>query len=153
MKKQTPFPTRPARSLALALLLIASACGSKDTAVPVADNVKKVWAAQTVQENSTLVFTRGAVGNSRNYASYRLDLSNPPSASLTDLDGVPLSGQYELPSDTRLILKNLNPQPSGTNGTIEFTINSVSNSQLNLTRTTTSQKTGGTTNQYLLTNP
>lgn len=120
--------------------------------MPVSDKVKKVWTAQIVNENTTLVYTKGATGNIRNYGAYRLDLSNPPAVSITDWDGLTSTGQYDLPSDTRLVLKNLNPQPTGTNGTIEFTINSVADSQLNLTRSTSSPKTGGTTNQYVLTN-
>ncbi|WP_332368319.1 hypothetical protein [Spirosoma telluris] len=134
------------------LMLLVMACGGKETTVPVSDKVKKAWTAQTVKENSTLVYTKGATSNIRNYNGFRLDLSNPPAVSITDYDGLTFTGQYEVPSDTRLVLKNLNPQPTGTNGTIEFTINSVSDNQLDLTRVTSSPKTGGTTNQYALTN-
>lgn len=141
------------RNAVVILTLLLMACGGKETAVPVSEKVKKVWTAQTVKENSTLVYTKGATGNVRNYTPFRLDLSNPASASITDYDGLTFTGQYDVPSDTRLVLKNLNPQPTGTNGTIEFTINSVSDNQLDLTRTSSSPKTGGTTNQYVLANP
>lgn len=136
----------------LVATLALTSCGN-ETAEPASDRLKKVWTAQTVRENTTLVYTKGATGNVRNYGPFRLDLSNPPAVSFTDWDGLTFTGQYELPSDTRLLLKSLNPQPTGTNGTIEFTINSVSDNQLDLTRTSTSPKTGGSTNQYVLTNP
>lgn len=151
---KTTFPRfwpRCGPTLALSLGLLACG-GSKETAEPVSGKVRKVWTAQSVKENSTVVFTKGATGNIRNYGSYRLNLSQPPTVSLTDWDGLTATGQYELASDTRLVLKNLTPQPTGSNGTIEFTINAVTASQLDLTRVTSSPKTGGTTNQYVLTN-
>ncbi len=144
---------QPARGLMVLLTLSLLACGGKKTAEPTADRLKKVWTAQTVREDETLVYTKGATGNVRNYAPFRLDLSNPPAVSYTDYDGLIFSGQYELVGDTRLVLRNLNPQPTATNGTIEFTINSIGDGQLDLTRTTTSPKTSGSTNQYVLTNP
>lgn len=94
---------------------------------------KKVWTARTVNENSTLVYTKGTTGNIRNYGAFRLDLSQPPAVSFTDYDGVTFTGQYELPTDTRLVLKGLSPAPTSTGGTIEFTINAVGDSQLDLT--------------------
>lgn len=142
----------PSRGLMLLLTLSVIACGGKETVTPVSERVKKAWTAQTVKENTALVYTKGATGNARNYGAFRLDLRNPPTVSFTDWDGLTSVGQYEVPSDTRLVLKNLNPQPTGTNGTIEFTINSVGDNQLDLTRTSSSPKTGGSTNQYILTN-
>jgi uncharacterized membrane protein len=132
------------------MTMLIMACGKKTTR-PISDMAKKVWTAQTVKENTTLVYTKGVTTNIRNYGSYRLDLSNPPAVTYTDWDGIASMGQYELPSDTRLVLKNLNPQPNGTGGTIEFTINSIGDNQLDLTRTSANAKTGGTTNQYVLT--
>ncbi len=152
MKAPFTIHFRPLPALITLLALSVLACGGKETAVPTSDKVKKVWTAQTVKENATLVYTKGATGNIRNYGAFRLDLSNPPTVSLTDWDGLTFTGQYELPSDTRILLKNLTPQPTGTNGTIEFTINSIGDNQLDLTRSTSSPKTGGSTNQYVLTN-
>lgn len=152
MKTNSLRRVRPVRGLLILLALSLVACGGKETAVPVSDKVKKVWNAQTVKENATLVYTKGATGNIRNYSAFRLDLRNPPTVSFTDWDGLTFTGQYELPSNTRILLKSLNPQPTGTNGTIEFTINSVGDNQLDLTRNTTSPKTGGSNNQYVLTN-
>lgn len=142
--------SRLASTAVLAVLVIA--CGGKEAAIPVSEQVKKVWTAQTVKENTTLVYSKGATANVRNYGAFRLDLSRPPAVTFTDWDGVTITGQYELPTDTRIVMKNLTPQPTGSGGTVEFTINAVADNQLDLTRTTTSPKTGGTTNQYVLTN-
>lgn len=152
MKMSISLHLRPSRGLVILLSVSVLGCGGKETAVPVSDRVKKVWTAQTVRENTTLVYTKGTTGNVRNYGAFRLDLSNPPTVSFTDWDGLTVTGQYELSSDKRLVLKGLTPQPTGTSGIIEFTINSISDNQLDLTRTTSSPKTGGTTNQYILTN-
>lgn len=132
--------------------MLVMACGTKTPEPAMSDKVKKVWTVHTVKENSTLVYTKGATSNIRNYNAFRLDLSNPPSVSITDWDGLTFTGQYEVPIATRLVLKNLNPQPFRTNGTIEFTINSVNDNQLDLTRADTNPKTGDTSNQYALTN-
>lgn len=135
----------------LAVLLL-TACGGPKTD-PLPEQVGKVWTAQSVRENGTVVYSRGGTANARDYRRFRLDLSNSPVAALTDWDGLTFTGQYELQGSTRLVLRNLNPQPTDTNGTVEFAINSVGDTQLDLTRTTTSPKTGGTANRYVLTTP
>jgi predicted small lipoprotein YifL len=128
-------------------------CGGKKIP-PVSERIAKSWTANKVDENSVTVYTRGATTNVRNYASFKLDLSSPPTVKYTEFDGTTFTGQYSVPSDTRLVLTNLNPVPTGvTNGTIEFTIDSIDDSTLKLTRTTTSQKTGNTNNVYSLTTP
>lgn len=68
-----------------------------------------------------------------------------------DIDGNRCSGDWELAANNnKLILKNLTPQPTGTNGTIEYFLSNPSESQLTLKRTTSSVKTGGSTNEYVL---
>ena len=104
-----------------------------------------------MRENSTVVYTKGATANVRNYGSYRLDLSSPPKAILTDVDGSTTTGTYELQGDTKLTLSNLQPQPTGTGGTIAFTINAITATALDLTRTTANPRTGNSLNQYQLT--
>ncbi|MBO0929815.1 hypothetical protein J2I48_02370 [Fibrella sp. HMF5036] len=129
------------------------ACGKKTVDPSVADKVKRVWTAQSVKENATVVYTKGGASNVRNYSPYRLDLSSPPAVSFTDYDGITVNGQYAVPSDTRLVLSGLTPAPTGTGGTIEFTINASTDTQITLTRVTASPKTGNSTNQYVLINP
>lgn len=137
---------------ALALFSVILSCKSNKVA-PVSERIAKVWTASKVEENSTTVFTKGATNNIRNYAGFKLDLSAPPTARYTEYDGNVFVGQYSVPNDNTLTLTNLNPSPTGDNGSITFTINSIDDTNLKLTRTSASQKTGGTTNVYTLTNP
>lgn len=140
----------------IAILLFACSflifsCG-KDKTVPVSEKIKKNWIANTVKEGSAIVYTKGAASNTKpGYSNFQLKLLTSPSATLVEFDGNSFTGQYELVGDTKLVLKNLSPAPTGTGGTIEFTIDSINDTQLILTRTTPSQKTGGTTNTYTLT--
>ncbi|TAE31749.1 MAG: hypothetical protein EAZ91_06445 [Cytophagales bacterium] len=131
--------------------LIFGACGPEKIA-PLAERIQKLWSAQVVKENSTTTFTKGATTNTRpGYTAFRLDLSSASTVVFVDFDGTRCTGTWEVSSDEkRLILKNLSPQPTGTNGTIEFTITEVTDAKLVLTRTTASQKTGGTINVYEL---
>ena len=129
-------------------------CGKTDTpapVVPVSELIKKTWIPQTVQENGTVVYTKGAASNIRaGYTNFQLSLSGTSTATLTEFDGNTFTGTYELQSDTKLILKNLTPQPSGTGGTIEYSITKSTATSLDLNRTSTSLKTGGSSNGYAL---
>ncbi|WP_019988204.1 hypothetical protein [Rudanella lutea] len=137
----------------LAFVTLLTGCGKPKTA-PVSERIAKAWTARKVDENSTTVFTAGGANNVRpGYTNFRLDLSQSPNVTLVEFDGNRFSGQWEVQGDNRLILKNLTPQPTGTNGTIEFTITNLGDTEVVLTRTTASQKTGGTVNVYTLKNP
>lgn len=123
----------------------------KDKTVPVSEKIKKTWTANVVKEGSATVFTKGAATNTKpGYSSFTLNLLIAPSVTLKEADGNSFTGQYELVGDTQLVLKNLTPVPTGTGGTITFTINSITDTALDITRTTVSQKTGGTINNYSL---
>lgn len=139
--------------LILIFLTAGLLAGCTKKVPPLSERIAKVWIAQTVEEGSSTVYTRGGASNVRaGYANFKLDLSSS-TAALTELDNNTFRGQWELEGDGKLILKNLNPQPSGTSGTIEYNIVSTEEGQLNLSRTTTSVKTGGTLNKYFLINP
>ena len=98
--------------LILAFLFIKC---KKEVVETTADKIKKVWTVQSVKENGTNVFTKGVTGNIKlYYSNFQLDLSNPPSVTLTEVDGLTFTGTYELVGDTKLILKNLTPAPFGT---------------------------------------
>lgn len=139
-------------------LIYALLCGAvfvsckKESGPSPAEQLRNVWVANVVKEGSTTVFTKGATSNARpGYSQFRLDLSSP-SARLTELDGNTFVGTWELSADEKaLTLKSLNPQPTNTGGIIAYTIGSVSNTDLMLTRTTTNPKTGGSVNVYSLT--
>lgn len=137
----------------LILVTLFTGC-KKKTVTPMEDRINKAWTARTVDENSTTVFTRNGANNVRpGYSSFRLDLSSKPNVTLVEFDGNRFTGTWTV-TDTKLTLSGLTPQPTGTNGTIEyaFTLNDA-NTELVLTRSAASQKTGGTVNKYTLTNP
>jgi hypothetical protein len=138
----------------VAVGLLETGCKSK--AKPLSEIIARAWVAQNVKEGSALVYTKGGANNQRPaYTNWRLDLSSPTTVTYKEFDGNSFTGQWEIKEGTSntLILKNLTPQPTGTNGTIEFTISSASESELILIRTTASQKTGGSLNTYTLGNP
>lgn len=137
----------------LGVLILVSGC-KKTPTPPVSERIAKIWTAKTVDENQTTVYTRGGTNNVRpGYSSFKLDLSSATTATLVEYTGETFKGQWSVPTDTKLVLSGLSPQPTGTNGTIEFTINSLADTELSITRTTSSLKTGGTINKYVLTNP
>ncbi|KAA9353142.1 MULTISPECIES: hypothetical protein [Larkinella] len=148
MKKTTPI----AFVAVLTLFAVLTGC-NKDKTTPLSDRIKKNWTAQKVEENNVVVYTKGGTSNVKpGYSQYSLDLSNPPTVVIKQVDGFTSTGQYELQGDTKLILKSLSPAP--TDGpTIEFNIGTATETSLELTRTTADRKTGGTTNKYTLANP
>lgn len=135
------------------VVLTTAACQKKAESVPLSDQVRKVWTVQTATENGTLVYTKGATGNIRNYALYRLDLSSPPTVRLTEVDGNTFSGQYDVQADSRLILTNLNPQPTGSGGRLEYVLGAVTDNSIELSQSSTNLKTGSTRNVYRLATP
>lgn len=149
MKKTTFI----ALSLFFGLFILVSGC-KKTPTPPVSERIAKVWTARLVDENQTTVYTRGGTTNVRpGYSNFKLDLSSATAVTLVEFSGEQFKGQWSVPTDTKLVLSNLSPQPTGTNGTIEFTIGTLTDTELVLTRTTASQKTGGTINKYTLSNP
>ncbi|GAB3323558.1 hypothetical protein GCM10027299_19890 [Larkinella ripae] len=133
-------------------LAILTGCG-KDKVKPMSERIAKNWSAQKVDENNVTVYTKGGTNNVKPlYSQFSLDLSNPPTVVFKQVDGFTSTGQYEVQGETKLILKNLSPAP--TDGpTIEYTIGSATDNSLEITRSTTDRKTGGTTNKYTLSNP
>lgn len=135
--------------------LALSSC--KEKVVPVSEKIKKTWTANIVKEGITTVYNKTVTAQTTKpaYSSFTLNLLIAPSVTFKDVDGNTFTGQYEVVFDEKekkdkLVLKNLTPVPTGTGGTIEFTINSVTDTALDITRTTASQKTGGTINNYNL---
>jgi hypothetical protein len=139
------------------LVLAFVATGCKEKVKPVSERIAKAWTAESIKHGSTVVYTRGGSNNTTPaYSGFRLTLTNASGAktvSLTEFDGSTFSGTWELEGDTKLILKDLTPQPTGTGGTIEYTITSLEDAKLVLNRLKASSKTGGTLNEYTLTTP
>ncbi|NID11331.1 hypothetical protein F7231_14240 [Fibrella aestuarina] len=113
--------------------------------------MKNNYVAASVLEGSTTVYTSGGTSNTKpGYSQFRLNLSNPPAVTYTAVDGSVFTGTYTVVGDNQIVLSGLTPQPSGTNGTITFTITNLADGTVTLTRTTPDQKTGNTTNVYNL---
>lgn len=147
MKKSIYFLLYP---FLFALALVTSC--RNPTVAPFTERLAKVWVANIVKHGSTTVYSKGGVSTVTGYTSFRLSLGSSASANLTELDNNTFIGQWEVsPDEKTLTLKNLSPQPTGTNGTILYSIISVDDTKLNLVRTVVSQKTGGTVNDYSLT--
>lgn len=132
-------------------------CG-KSNSKPISEVIRKVWTANVVKENTTTVYTKGTTGNIKDsYSFFKLDLSNASQQTvrLTTIDQTTFVGNWTISTDnSKLTLTNLQPVPTGTNGTIEFTFDGIpTETQLNLTRTSPDAKTGNTTNVYQLVNP
>jgi hypothetical protein len=138
--------------LIVLISIVLFSCGKKaDAIVPLADKIKKVWTADLVKEGGATVYTKGGSSNIKpGYSQFKLDLSSAASVTLVEVDGNTFSGTWELQNDTKLILKNLSPVPTGTGGVLEFTISSASESNLNISRTSQNLKTGNSLNDYLL---
>jgi hypothetical protein len=139
----------------LVLTLVATGCKKK--VKPVSERIAKAWTAESVKHGGTVVYTRGGSNNTTPaYSGFRLTLTNASGAktvSFTDVDGTTFTGDWDLEGDSKLILKNLTPPPTGSGGTLEFTISSLDDAKVVLTRLKASPKTGGTINEYTLSNP
>ncbi len=120
-----------------------------------AQRIGKSWSANIVKEGTVAVYTKGGAANIKpGYLGFKLNLNSQTGVSLTEFDGNTFTGQWALSTDGKMLtLNNLNPQPTDTGGTISYTINEATDASLKLTRTTVSAKSGGTINDYQLTNP
>ena len=140
----------------LLLTLMAAGCG-KDKVKPLSERIAKAWTAQSVKEGTAVVYTRGGSSNTRPaYADFRLTLTNTSgaqTATYKEFDGNTFTGTWALEGESVLVLSGLTPAPTGSGGSLKFTITSINDTQLVLTRLTASPKTGNTTNEYTLSNP
>jgi hypothetical protein len=138
--------------LAILSVFVISSCKNKVIKPgKYAKCVVQSWQAKLVKENGTVVYTRGATTNAKAaYSSFKMIINENNSATLTEVDNSTFSGNWELAGEKTLILKNLNPVPSKTKGSIEYTITKFTNSELYLTKATPNPKTGGSTNEYVL---
>ena len=123
--------------------------GCKPKVAPMSERIVNIWTANSVREGNSLVYTQGGATNLRpGYVNFKIELQTGGTVIFADFDGTRFTGQWSLEGDTKLVLKNLTPQPTSTNGTIEFTISEFTDGSMTLTRTTASTKTGGSVNVY-----
>jgi hypothetical protein len=136
-------------SFATLLALVVTSCGTK--VAPVSERIAKIWTASSVKENSVEVYKLGGNSNTKpGYATYKLDLSTPPTVILREVDGGTYTGKYSISGDTKLSITGLIPEPTGTGGTLDFTITSIGDTELVLTANQSYPKTGNTNNVYTL---
>jgi hypothetical protein len=135
----------------LAVLFLAQSCGPKIP--PVSERIAKIWIASSVKEDNVEVYKTGGSANIKpGYSTYRIDLSAPPKAVIREVDGGTYTGTYEIVGSNKLTIKGLSPEPTGTGGTLEFTITTLSEdgTALVLTANQAYPKTGNTKNVYSL---
>lgn len=147
MKK--PFPI-----LCFLFMLVGCIEDHKNTTPQILAQLAKKFSAQSVDENNITVYTKGGASNIRpGYNKLLLDLTGP-GATFRDFDNNTFVARvWTVTDNNKLTLTDLDPQPSGTNGVIEFSITSISDSQVVLTRLAASEKTGGQIVKYTLTTP
>ncbi|MHA8065090.1 hypothetical protein V7S76_00280 [Aquirufa sp. ROCK2-A2] len=125
----------------------------------VSELIKKSWSASLVQWDNVTQFDKSSSTNvTQGYAQFKLDLSTGSTVTLTEFDKRVFTGTYLLSSDnSQLTLKNLTSAegaPSGTDGTIVFTINpKPTSSKLVLETTAAYIKAGNKVVKLTLVNP
>ena len=133
-------------------MIVFVVVGCKSKVTPLSERIVKSWTVSSVKEGNNVVFTQGGTNNIRSgYTNFRIEFQSSGTVVFTDFDGMRFTGQWELQGDTKLVLKNLTPHPTGTIGTIAFTISDFTDTSMTLTRTTANVKTGGTVNVYQMT--
>jgi hypothetical protein len=144
--------------LTILVCLSVISCGGPDEKetpqpqVALKDKISRVWIAKTITEDGNVVYTRGATNNIKSYyTSFSLNLQSSGSVILKEIEGTEISGAWQLSAgDSKLIFQNLNPAPSESNGTLEFTVNAASETAMTITALKVNHKTGGTINKYEL---
>lgn len=144
--------------LSLVLLLGFIAMGCRKDPPPLSERIAKNWSANIVKHGNTVVFEKTNSSNTADYSGFRISLAAGFTVTFVELNGDTFNGQWELIGNNTLRLKNLSSTtnqkpPTGSNGTIDFTINGITDTSLDLTRVTDNPKTGNTRNQYVLSNP
>lgn len=137
---------------AVVLVFTTLVFSCKEKVEPISERIKQIWQPRLVLQGSTTVFSRGGQNNvEQGYSSYRMNLSTAPNVTLTEVDGTSFTGTYTVDAEgTTLTLTGLSPQPTGTDGTLVYTISSFENDELKLILNGNYTKTGGTTNTYTL---
>ncbi len=154
MKKSNLIPV----GLLFVVILMIAGCKGSSTPAPAEKTIAellpgKKWTVNIVTENGAEVYNKSKTTQVKDgYKNFSLDLTST-SPKLTEVDGNVFTGTSYVLSGTTLTLSGLNPPPTGTTGTISYTVSKVSDTNLIFSRQDASTKTGGTTNVYNLVNP
>lgn len=148
-------------SIILALFLISCRdyVESKDPLSELSAFFNGEFKAIRVNENTELVYQENASNNIiPGYEQYRLEfsgsLNSNPVIKLKEYTGESFIGKWEIlrfsGSRYKLIFIDLNPQPTNTEGQMEFEIESATKDGLELENLRSNPKTGNTLNKYIL---
>lgn len=144
-----------AAAVLLASMVFSISCKTTAKAKPLSEIIRAVFFAQQVKHDNQIVYTKGAASNIvDNYKKLKIDLSSSGAVNFTDFDGNTFVGSYSLSTDSKtLTFTGLNPVPTGSGGTLTFSVISFQESpaQVVLSRQGSSVKTGNTVNEYTLT--
>ncbi|RYF72641.1 MAG: hypothetical protein EOO39_11800 [Cytophagaceae bacterium] len=149
-----------AASLVILLGLFITACSPANDPSTVSKTkgitdvvTNKSWKTLRVQEGSVTVYQDGRSDNIYpGYRNYQLVFTGQK-VKFTEYTGEVFNGDWTVldnSSRTYLSLRNLTPPPSNSGGTVEFEVNSFSDTQLVITATKPNLKTGNTINVYTL---
>lgn len=140
-------------SVFVAMVVIAgiAVLACKPKVAPLSERIAKAWLPEAVKEGTATVYVKDGTNNSKpGYSSFRLTLGSGNVVNYVEFDNTTFTGKWELQGDKLLRLKELTPEPTETDGVIEFTINQIEDKKLVITRTKASMKTGNTINSYTL---
>ena|SRR4028119_1800809 len=124
-------------------------CKKKSDPKSPAELIQKSWSAKEVKHDGTKVFQAGMTNNTFDYSKFRLDFLNATDVRLTELDGSISNGKWSL-SGNNLSLTQLTPEPTLTDGKIDYSSVSVTETELKITRVGTNPKTGQSNTEYVL---
>lgn len=147
--------------LVIGSLVMLTACpkktsdpNPKTTETTIVVKLSKNWGTKSVSEEGNLVFTSNGSSNVKpGYGYFKLDLRSQSTAKLTEYDTNTFTGTWSISADEKkLTLSGLNPEPTGTGGTIIYNIDSITDTALKMTRNSLNKKTGASQTSYELTN-
>lgn len=114
-------------------------------------NLTRTWKASEVKEGNVIVYRDGASNNIYpGYRQFRMSFQDNK-VSYTEFTSETFSGNWALTNNNQtLTFTNIQPEPYGTGGVIDFTLIRWSTNQLVLRRNTPNPKTGDKINEYTL---
>lgn len=133
------------------LFAITTSC-KRNKVVPISERIQKTYRAQSVSHDGTEVYSNTGGSNIvPNYSNFSMSFSPTGTVSFRDITPQTFSGQYQV-NDYTLTLNGLNPEPTGSNGSLTFNISAISDDgkQLTLSANKANPKTGNTRNVYHL---
>ncbi len=114
-------------------------------------DLNRSWKASEVKEGTVIVYREGASGNIYpGYSQFQMTFQEQK-ITYTEFTGDTFTGTWELTNNNQnLVFRNLNPEPYGIDGAIDYTLIRWSTNQLVLRRNTLNPKTGDVVNEYTL---